>query len=291
MGVQALAATQRLATDGIPTASGSKLYVDLLGRALLVLPMALGIGLLFALLAVFAWLAWRRRGGVPLAAAMVVVGLVDAAILGFLGQTLVGLLRRGEFWRAHPEVTSLALYLSALAACAFALLVLARALARDRLRIGYWLAFLLLGAGLTLAAPGAAVYFLAPPLVAGAAMLAGRWERPAALLAWALLFLSWGPLLHLSEILLDLDHGWIFAALAAMILWPLLIEMKPLLVRLPRAGALAAFAALAVLGWVGAMLAPAYSQDRKQAFGIEGLSPLVSRRSAMRAALPVRPRR
>jgi Peptidase family M28 len=269
MGVQALAATEGLATEGVPAAKGNKLYMDLLGRTLVVLPMVVGIALLVALLAVFAWLGWRRRGGVPLAAATVVVGLLDAAILGFLGQTIVGLLRRGEYWRAYPEITSLALYLSAFAACASALLVLARPLARDRLRIGYWLVFLLLGAGLTLLVPGAAIYFLAPPLVAGTAMLAGRWERPAALAAWVLLFLSWGPLLHLSEILLDLDNGWIFAALAALILWPLLIEMKPLLARLPRAAVLAGFAALAVLGWAGAMIAPAYSDDRKQAFGIE----------------------
>jgi hypothetical protein len=84
-----------------------------------------------------------------------------------------------------------------------------------------------------------------------------------------LLFLTWAPLLHLSEILLDLDNGWIFAMLAALIMWPVLIEMKPLLVRLPRAGAFAAIVALAVLGWAGAMSQPAYSEDRKQAFGIE----------------------
>jgi hypothetical protein len=201
--------------------------------------------------------------------AAVAVGLVDAAILGFLGQLAVGLLRPGEFWRAHPQATSLGLYLAAFAACSAALLVLARPLARDRLRIGYWLLFLLLGAGLSLAVPGAAIYFLAPPLVAGTAMLAGRWERPAALIAWALLFLTWGPLLHLSQVLLDFDNGWIFAAMAALILWPVLIEMKPLLVGLPRPAAFAATVAVAVLGWAGALSRPAYSEDRKQAFGIE----------------------
>jgi hypothetical protein len=269
MGEQALAATAALAIDGVPEAGGDRLYMDLLGRTLVVLPMALGLVLLAASLALFAWLARTRRGGILLAAATVSAGLVDAAILGFLGQSAVGLLRPGESWRAYPQATSLALYLSAFAACAAALLALARPLARDRLRIGFWLIFLMIGAGLSLAVPGAAIYFLAPPLVAGAAILARRWERPAALLAWALLFLSWGPLLHYSEILLDLDNGWIFAALAALILWPALIEMKPLLVRLPRTGAFAAVAMLAVLGWAGAMTRPAYSEDRKQAFGIE----------------------
>jgi hypothetical protein len=100
-------------------------------------------------------------------------------------------------------------------------------------------------------------------------MLARRWERPAALLAWALLFLTWGPLLHLSQVLLDLDNGWIFAALAALIIWPVLIEMKPLLAALPRRGAFVALVLVAILGWEGARTRPAYSQDRKQPFGIE----------------------
>ena len=269
MGEQALAATAAMAIDGIPAASGDKLYMDLLGRWLIVLPMAFGVAFLITSLLLFGWLARTRRGGLLLATATVAVGLVDAAILGFLGQSAVGLLRPGEFWRAHPQATALGLYLSAFAACAAALLVLARPLARDRLRIGFWLLFLLLGAGLSLAVPGAAIYFLAPPLVAGAAMLARRWERPAALLAWVLLFLTWGPLLHLSQVLLDLDNGWIFAAMAALLMWPVLIEMKPRLARLPRPGALAAIAALAVLGWAGAATRPAYSEDRKQAFGIE----------------------
>lgn len=270
MGEQALAATARLAAEGVPRRAGDRLYMDILGRTLVVLPMALGLTLLAVALALFAWLASRRRGGVLLAAATVAVGIADAAILGFLGQQALGLLRGGgDYWRAHPQALSLGLYLSAFAACTAALLVLARRIARDRLRIGYWLLFLLLGAGLSLAVPGAAVYFLAPPLVAGTAMLARRWERPAALAAWAMLFLTWGPLLHLSQVLLDLDNGWIFAAMAALILWPVLIEMKPLLVRLPTGGAVAAIAATAVLGWAPALTRPAYSEDRKQAFGIE----------------------
>ena len=269
MGTQALAATGELAGGEVPERSGDKLYMDLLGRFLVILPMMLGLGLLGATLILFAWLARSRRGGLLLAMATVAVGLIDSAILGFLGQSAIGLLRPGEFWRAHPQATSLGLYLSAFAACTAALLVLARPLARDRLRIGFWLLFLLLGGALSLAVPGAAIYFLAPPLVAGAAILARRWERPAALAAWALLFLTWGPLLHLSQVLLDLDNGWIFAAMAALVMWPVLIEMKPLLVRLPRSQAFAAIVALAVLGWAGAMTRPAYSQDRKQAFGLE----------------------
>jgi hypothetical protein len=57
--------------------------------------------------------------------------------------------------------------------------------------------------------------------------------------------------------------------MAALILWPVLIELKPPLARLPRPGAFAAAAGVALLAWLGAALAPAYSEDRKQAFGIE----------------------
>jgi Peptidase family M28 len=269
MGVQALAATAGLVIEGIPAARGDRLYADILGRALVVLPMAPGLGLLAALLALFGWLGMTRRGGVVRALGTVALGLAGAAILGLLGQAAIGLLREGEFWRAHPQATSLALYLSAFAASVSALLVRARPLARDRLRLGFWLLFLVLGAASSLTVPGATIYFLAPPAVVGAAMLARRWERPAALAAWALLFLTWAPLLHLSQVLLDLDQGWIFAAMAALIMWPLLIEMKPLLVRLPPPAAFAAMAAVAALGWAGAITRPAYSEDRKQAFGIE----------------------
>src|SRR3954468_13337457 len=41
MGEQALAATAELAADGVPAASGDKLYLDVLGRSLVVLPIAL----------------------------------------------------------------------------------------------------------------------------------------------------------------------------------------------------------------------------------------------------------
>ena len=89
------------------------------------------------------------------------------------------------------------------------------------------------------------------------------------LLAWALLFLTWAPLLHLTEILLDMDSAWIFAPVAALILLPALIELKPLAARLPARALAVALAAAACVAWLPALLAPAYSDDRKQEFGIE----------------------
>lgn len=269
MGEQALAATAVLAAGDAASGGGRLAYADLLGRRLVAIPLWLSGAALAALFLLFLWLAQKRRAGLGLAAATIAVALADAAILGFLGQWAVGLFRDGEWWRAHPQVSALALCASALATGLAALLVLGRRLARDRLRLAFWLLFLILGAGLSLAAPGASIFFLAPPLVAGAAMLAGRWERPAALVAWALLFLSWAPILHQAEILLDMDRGWMFAPVAGLLVLPVLIELKPLAARMPTSAAVAAILLLPLAGWTAAALAPAYSPERRQAFGIE----------------------
>jgi hypothetical protein len=183
------------------------------------------------------------------------------------------MVRPGAYWRAWPEATGVGIYVGAIAAGVVAILWLARPLARDRLRTAFWLIFLILGALIAFVAPGAAIFFLFPPLLAAAGMLLepklkGA-ETAASWLACALLFLSWAPLLHLTEILLDFDAAWAFAPLAAAILFPVLVELKPLAARLPRAPVAAALAALALLGWAPALLVPAYSDDRKQQFGIE----------------------
>lgn len=270
MGEQAVAATLELAAS--PSAAnlgGDRLYTDILGRGFVSIPRAAGLATLIVLLLLFAWLAWSRRGGVVRAVAACAVALVDAGLVAFLGQWLVNLARDGEWWRASPEITSIAVAIGALAAGTASLAIIARPVARDRLRIGFWLLFLVLGAGLSFVAPGGAIFFLLPPLIVAAAMLAGRFERPAAGVAWAILFLTWAPLLHLSETLLDMDSAWVFGPVAALILLPALIEMKPLLVRVPALAVTALTALAAAAVWIAAGLTPAYSADRKQAYGIE----------------------
>jgi hypothetical protein len=270
MGEQAVAATLELANAPASTGlGGQRLYTDILGRGFVSIPKAVGLAALAALLLLFAWLAWSRRGGVWRAIGACAIALVDAGLIAFVGKWLVGLVREGEWWRAHPEITSLAVTVGAVAAGIASIVVIARPIARDRLRTGFWLLFLVLGAALCFVAPGGAIFFLLPPLIVGAALLAHRYERPAALLAWAILFLTWAPLLHLSETLLDMDSAWVFGPVAALILLPALIEMKPLLVRVPLPALLGVAAVSAAAAWAGAGLAPAYSGDRKQAYGIE----------------------
>ncbi len=269
MGEQALQVTTDLAGGDTAPAGGELLYSDVLGIGLVTLPLWLGLALLGALLLGLAWLAWRRRGGVGRGAAGLALAMADAALTAFLLHWLIGGFRPGEYWRAHPEWISLAIDATAMASAGVALLWIARPVARDRLRLAFWLVFLLLGAGICLIAPGAAIYFLLPPLLAGVGLLWPRVERIATGLALLALTVHWLPLLHLSQVLLDFDSGWVFAPVSVLILFPFLIELKCALARLGRARVTAAMAATAALAWLPAALAPAYSIERKQRLSLE----------------------
>ncbi|HEX9954763.1 MAG TPA: M20/M25/M40 family metallo-hydrolase [Allosphingosinicella sp.] len=271
MGTQALALATRLAGSETPPPSqtSERLYADVLGQGLLVLPMWLGTALLWALLAGFAVLAWRRRKGVGRGAGITLLAMIDAGLTVFLLQKLIALFRAGEYWRAYPEALAFAVDATALTAAAAFLLLLARKAPREGLRIGFWLVFLLLGAILSLLAPGTAIFFLLPPLLALAGLLVPRGGRLLALLAWAALFLSWAPLLHLSQVLLDMDAAWMFAPVSLLILMPVLIEMKPLATRVPGRTAAGAILAIALLVWLIPAFAPAYTAERKQRMSLE----------------------
>ena len=63
------------------------------------------------------------------------------------------------------------------------------------------------GTVIGLFAPGGIVFFLFPPMLVGAAMVAGRWWGPAETIGSAaailFLYLTWGAMLGLLEELLD----------------------------------------------------------------------------------------
>ncbi|SMF76072.1 M20/M25/M40 family metallo-hydrolase [Allosphingosinicella indica] len=271
MGDQALAVV-RAATNGAaePAAEGEKVFTDLWGRALIVLPAPVAVGSLFLPLAVTAYAAWRRQAfGRPLLA--VLFALAGAGVLTFLIQTAVGWAIAGEYWRGTPILIKLATYATAMLA-AVAALAWARWDAA-RLRAAFWLVFLLVGAALSVALPGASIYFLlvAPPAAIGL-LLASRWpaaERIGAILSALLLFALWAPTIGAAETTLDHATMAIFAPLVALVLLPALIELAPLFVRAPARPLLAALAAIAVVGWVATLAAPDYSANRKQPFGIE----------------------
>ena len=272
MGDQALALTLDLAAGEAVEASGERLYADFLGRQLITLPLVIGLALLGALLVFFLVEGWRRRAlGRPLAA--VAATLVFAAAIAWAGQALIGLIRDGDYWRGYPIVTHVAVYASALSAGLIAFVLIAPKAERERLRIAFWLFFLALGAALCAIAPGAAIFFLFPPLAAaaGIAVSAGRpgAERIGGFAALLLLYLSFGPPLALLEELLSGGPHWVFAPLAAVILLPALIELRPLIDRVPRLFLLAGAGDLFLLPWAAVALTPAYSDDRQQLFTVE----------------------
>jgi hypothetical protein len=199
MGQQAVEVTAELAGGRAAPASGELLYTDFLGLTLVTLPLWLGLLMLGGLLLGFAWLTWRRRSGTLRGIGALLLAMADAALTAYLLHKLIGWLRPGEYWRAYPEWLSMAIDATAIVAAATALLWLSRGVARERLRAAYWLAFLILGAAICLKAPGAAIYFLLPPLLAGIGLLWPRLERAATGLSLLVLFVTWVPLLHLSH--------------------------------------------------------------------------------------------
>lgn len=272
MGEQALAIARDYAAGAPAGAAGERLYMDLLGRHLVVLPLPFGLVLLAILLPFFGLEAWRRRAlGRPLLA--MAAATAGSAALAWLGQFVLGLLRNGDYWRAYPLVTATAVYASALAACVATLLLVAGTAERTRLRAAFWLLFLAAGAAISAIAPGGAIFFLFPPLAAGVGMALSRVhrhaERVGAILAILLTYLTFGPALALLEELLSGGPFWLFAPLGATLLMPALIELRPLFARLRPALAVAGALDLAILGWIAAALTPAYSEDRQQLFVIE----------------------
>jgi hypothetical protein len=272
MGAQALALTAELASGPVAKVNGETLYADILGRGFVTLPRLVTFVALGILLLGFLLIAWKRRPGIGRASAGIGAALVASGLVAFIAHSLVLLLRPGEFWRAYPWATALAIDATAIAVSLAALLWVAPRIPRSRLRAAFWLIFLIFGAALCFAAPGAAIFFLVPPCVAGAGMLLERrlpgGERIAALIAAALLFLSWTPIMHLAEVLLDFDAGWIFAPIGALIVLPLLIELLPLATSTSRRPALALLA-IGALAWLLPTLTPAYSAERPQRFAIE----------------------
>jgi len=267
MGDQALATIRGLVTEPPETRAGEVHYTDVAGRMLIVVPAMLSFALLAILSLFWAWTGWKRRRGLGLAVAAIVAGLVDAAVIGWAAQFAIGLLRDGAWWRGYPEITGFAVAVSALAGCAGPMLLL-RERRIETVRAAFWLVLIMLAIILTLVAPGGAILFILPPLVA-ALGVGTRWERPAALVAAALLFLLFAPLLELLETLLGHGSAWMFAPLAAAILWPWLIELKPLVVRARTGPVVGGIGAALAAVWLWAALAPAYSEDRRQRFSIE----------------------
>jgi hypothetical protein len=282
MGNQALAVSTELASAGLPQAHAQRIFMDVLGRGFVQMPQPVGLVIFVLLILAFAVIVWRRRAyGRALAAPF--AGIIVGSVAGWLATVVMGTLRAGTYWRAQPEPSFVAIYATVLLGGLLVLRTYGASAARDQLRAGTWLIFLLLGAILASAAPGAIIYFLAPPIVLLIGTAASKWWRPAegvaALLAILVLYVTWGEMLALLEILFSPGPLWIAAPVAAIMMMPALVEAHGLFGRASRAASLGGSAVIALLAWIVVGLSPAYSQQRQQRFTLEHVTEVPSGKS------------
>jgi hypothetical protein len=281
MGDEALALALRLSA-GTPAPEGNRIFSDLHHRMFLQMPLLLGVFCLLLLLVAFAAIAWKRRRAVRGTAA-VLGALVVGGASGWLAVTIMGAVRAGAYWRAHPEISFVAIYATTLFGALTVLLTATRPLETRQLRAHYWFVFLLLGAALAIVAPGGIIYFVIPPALVLAGIIAARWYAPAetvgAIGGVLLLYFVWSELLSALEDLFSPGPLWIVAPVAAIIITPLLIEAHGLFRRSDRRVLVLGTAFITLFGWTIAGIAPAYSQDYQQRFTIEHLTMFPSGRS------------
>ena len=282
MGDQTLALTRSLA-NGRPSDSGDQIFMDVAGRTLVTLPLLTGAVLLVALLVAFLALS-LGRGGLARGVAVTVGTIACSAAVAWIALAVIGLVRHGMFWRAHPVWTNLATYASVMFVAILLIATFGRRVELRQLRPAFWFVYLVIGGIIGLIAPGGIVFFLFPPLIAIIGMIVERWWKPAEPVASAaailFLYLTWGAMLGLLEELLNSGPMWAFAPLGSLLILPILIEAKPLIekVHMNRAGMVAG--ALALIVWAVAAAAPAYSADRQQRFSIEHVTDAQSGKAA-----------
>ena len=269
LGSEVLAATRAFAADDGARSAGRRVFTDIAGRGFLSLPLMAAALVLTVILAGMALVAHRRKAfGRPLG---VIAGATVGAILAVaaIGE-IAALIRSGDYWRAYPLVAYLAVYAALLAILGALLVRFTRGIDRDRLRIAGWLLIGLVGAAASIALPGASIFFLAPPLLALAAMLVGgKSERLATILFWAaalVQLLMFAGLLALIEMLLIDGPLAAVAPLAALAALPFLIEAIPAERARP---ALIAMGLAAIGLWATALTMPRTSAERPGGFTID----------------------
>ena len=270
VGTEVLATTRAMAATADPAAAGSgrTVFTDIAGRSFFHLPLAVAGGLL-ALLVIAAFvLAWRRaalRKPVGIAAGMVVGGSIVAGLVS----VAANLTRLGDFWRAYPLVVYMAVYATLLLAMGFVWWWWGRALDKRRMRAASWLVILIVGGALSVALPGATIFFLIAPAFALAGIAVSDRSPFAAnllvTLAIIIQFVMFTEILALLEMLLidgPLAAVVLLAALAAL---PAIVEIDAKASRWAVVGCLIASVGL----WTAAMAIPRSSTERPLQFSID----------------------
>jgi hypothetical protein len=270
VGSEVLALTRVMAQTPEPATAGrgQRVFTDIAGRVFVQIPLPIAAVLLGLLLIIALALAWREKAfGKPLllVAGITLAGIGASGLVAFLA-TLV---RPGDFWRAYPLVTYLAVYAVLIAAIAGAWARWDVGLERRRMRAAAWLFILLIGATLSIALPGAIIFFLFAPAAALLGIVLDRRAPNAAtalaITAMLVQLLMFGQLLALIEILLVDGPLWSVTPLAAVAVLPVFVEMGD--ARLRPALVLLVIAAIGF--WVAALSLPRSSTQRPASFSID----------------------
>jgi len=270
VGTEVLAAARAMAgtPDPARVGSGRTVFTDIAGRSFFHLPLLVAAGLLALLLVAAFVLAWRRaslRKPLLVAGGMVVGGSLVAGLVS----VAASLIRSGDFWRAFPLVPYLAVYATLLLAMGFVWWWWGRALDKRRIRAAAWLMILIIGAALSLAIPGATIFFLIAPAIALVGITVSDRSPFAAnllvTLAIVIQFVMFAEILTLVEMLL------IDGPLAAVVLLAALVALPAIIETDAKASRLAVVAMLvASIGlWIGAMAIPRSSAQRPLQFSID----------------------
>ncbi len=270
VGSEVLSLARSMADTPAPQTASSPqtVFTDIAGRVFIQVPLVVAVILLGLLLIAALLLAWREKGLTkPLLVAVAVTlgGVAASALVAFIAT----LARPGDFWRAYPLVTYLGVYAVMLAAMMAVWARWVGQVERVRMRAAVWLLVLLIGTAISVAMPGATIFFLFGPAVA---LVGVAFERRSPRTAFALAvlgtliqFVMFAELLAGIETLLVDGPVWAVAPLAALAALPALIELGNARLR----PAIAALLVTAAGLWMAAMILPRSSAERPAAFGID----------------------
>lgn len=270
LGRGALRSLNNLLDKGDGAEEGQFAFLDILSRAVVIVPqwfsaLFLGLGLIVA------GFAFARAGGgrrLRALAAPPAIVVTAGAVAFALNWAIAALRPETAYWQAHPEALRAVIYLSAVVACIAGMKFVAAGASPARLLHSGWLWFSLLGAALFPVVPGAAILFAAPAAVYAASavfsMRALTWTAWAPAVLAVVIFL---PALHFAEIGLGLGAAPAFAggaALLVIIVAPLALRSETRVGWAPVAAAIIA----AAFATGSALIAPAYSAAKPLAMNI-----------------------
>lgn len=267
MGSEVLASTRRLAGPEVATGKGQTVYADVAGLSFPRLPQWLALTGVALLTITTLGLSWRRKAWKALGSvALVTLGALTIAALPAL---IVSLFRHGDYWRAYPGVTYFAVYATLLAGLVYGVARIARRHDVANLRLACWTMTMIVGGLLSIALPGASIYFLFGPalaligiIVESRAATIGRTLTLIGALVQLVMFIE---VMAIFEVLLIDGPLWAVTPLAALASLPILVEAADR----PAPRSWMPLAAVALIAWCAAFFIPRGNAARPESFTLD----------------------